>query len=204
MLRAPLIPNPTAFGLLECSAGVSPAWVSHSMACETPALPEILGGSAGKYSVEFPQGRGRSPRCPKSQARRAVPRLSRRGAGSLRGCGRRHFCPRMGANERECLEGDALPCSHSLAAPLGPSSMCFLATAQCLGCRRLHLRRDRAVARMGMQYKKLFPAWFLFAGIRVIRGQGRLCRWFGSARRAAPTIGFSIESLRFSWLRAFV
>jgi hypothetical protein len=37
-----LYQNPTAFGLLECSAGVSPAWVSHSMSGETPDLHKSL------------------------------------------------------------------------------------------------------------------------------------------------------------------
>ena len=32
------------------------------------------------------------------------------------------------------LEGRPLPCSPLLAAPCGPSAMCFLGTAPCLGC----------------------------------------------------------------------
>lgn len=37
--------NPIAFGILECSAGVSPASVRHLMSGETPDLHELFGKS---------------------------------------------------------------------------------------------------------------------------------------------------------------
>ncbi len=75
---------------------------------------------------------------------------------------------RCGAGRTACfLEGRPLPCSPLLAAPCGPSAMCFLGTAPCLGC----VVRDFGVAARGVN------------GPRCARG-----KWAPTAHR--PPVGF--------------
>jgi len=87
-----------------------------------------------------------------------------------------------------CLEGDALPCSRPLAAPFGPSSMCFLATAQCLGCKRLHLRRECAVPRNVLRASRLRLQVTRWQAGRLPYGEfSAALRHFKTSRRGAGT-----------------
>ena len=133
--------KPTALGLLECSAGVSPAWVSHSMAGETPALREILGAQRGSK----PSRRGAGTRTLGGRCS-----VSAYTSGAQRRCGKKHSLTKSRGTRRNLPQGRSGAESRRGHGRPGRERHRPRMSAnvwRAMLRQRLHLRRDRAVPR---------------------------------------------------------